>query len=104
MKKLTALILVLVMALGLMAGCGNEAGTGADDGKIEKRAFLAAVGRREIDHQIKIGEEKSAVFDRASDAFLRFLDCGVGKSDQLKPRPVALGVALDRYYISVNAG
>ena len=59
MKKLTALILVLVMALGLMAGCGNEAGTGADDGKINVKLILVLEDKTEKTYDLKVTKDSN---------------------------------------------
>ena len=59
MKKLTALILVLVMALGLMAGCSNDAGTGADDGKINVKLILVLEDKTEKTYDLNVTKDSN---------------------------------------------
>lgn len=50
--KITALILVLVMALGLMAGCGNDAA----DGKIDVKLILVLEDKTEKTYDLNVTE------------------------------------------------
>ena len=53
--------------------------------KIEPGAFLAHVGRREIDgHTLPVGEFVAAVFQRGLDSFAAFLDGVVRQSDNIE--------------------
>lgn len=60
--KITALILVLVMALGLMAGCGKDAGTttgAADDGKMAVKIILVLEDKTEKTYDIRVTKDSN---------------------------------------------
>lgn len=52
--KITALLFVLVMALGLMAGCNKKDDGNADDGKISVKLILVLEDKTEKTHDLKV--------------------------------------------------
>ena len=54
------------------------------NGKVKRRALLAAVGRRKIDRQSKLRKAEAAVEAGCAHTLLRLLDRGVGKPHKLK--------------------
>jgi hypothetical protein len=72
-------------ALGVGLGAGHDAGDHkqADgDGEVIDGAFLADVGGGEVDDNTTVRIGEPGVEHGATDAFLGFLDAGVGEADE----------------------
>ena len=75
------------------------------DRKVETRALLAQLGRREIDGETRVGEFQAAVADRGADAFACLLHGRRGQADQGELAVAATGdVCLDVDAAHVKAG
>ena len=71
--------------------------------KIERRAFLARVGRREVDRHLARREIEAGIFERRLDAIERLLDRALGQPDQAMRRNAGADINLDFDWKCVNA-
>ena len=91
----------------------GEVDAGADDahgghnadqnGGVEARALLAAVGGCEVDQEGTVGEGVARIFASGAHPLLGLLDGGVGQTDQLELREAVGSVHLDADGKAVNA-
>ena len=73
------------------------------DRQVVDRAFLADVGRREIDGDVELlARGKPLVLERGGDPVLRLLDCGVGEADNRELRRPHRRVDLDLNRLRVD--
>ena len=71
--------------------------------KIERRAFLARVGGREVDSHLARREIEAGIFQRRLDAIERLLDRALGQADQPMRRHSGADVDFDFDRKRVNA-
>ena len=71
-------------------------------GQVESRAFLLAVGRREVDGDLAARPLIAGVFDGRQDALFAFADCGVGQADDREGRQTAVGIDFNVDRVRVN--
>jgi len=65
------------------------------DRQVERRAFLAGVGRRKVDRYLAIGKLVAGIFDRRLNPFLRLAHSALCEADSRELRHSARDVNLD---------